>query len=349
MEKELMYLMIQGQVSYEFKDPNLLTQALTRKSYSQENGGTNNEVLEFIGDKVLDIAVVNYLANKYGNVEQDGFCSQLDEGELTRLKARMVEKKNLAKRIDELGFSDFIRMGKGDAQNKINQELSVKEDLFEAILGAVAIDCNWDYNRLFEVVEIMLNPDTFDKSDSEKNYVDLIIEHETKKWHVVPYFKIYERAYTTNWFAPYDGITQKIDQLKTNVNRLQYTCLLKLLTDIPQFVAFGTSKNDARKQACKLAYEWLEKEDLLWSIYDEIDNPNKDEAINQLEILARRGYFSIPEYNFKQNYDKDGNPIWNCECSIKKCKKSFKSKSSSKKNAKKSCAFKMLKYVLEEM
>lgn len=349
MEKELMYLMIQGQISYEFKDQNLLTQALTRKSYSQENGGTNNEVLEFIGDKVLDIAVVNYLANKYGNVEQDGFCSQLDEGELTRLKARMVEKKNLAKRIDELGFSDFIRMGKGDTLNNINQELSVKEDLFEAILGAVAIDCNWDYNRLFEVVEIMLNPDTFDESDSGKNYVDLIIEHETKKWHTIPYFKILERSYQMNWYSKYDGITQRINPFETNVKELKYTCLLKLLTDIPQFVAFGTSKNNARKQACKLAYEWLEKEGLLWSIYDEIENPNKDEAINQLEILARRGYFSIPEYDFKQSYDKDGNPIWDCTCSIKECNKLFKSKSSSKKNAKKSSAFKMLKYVLEEM
>lgn len=54
---------------------------------------------------------------------------------------------------------------------------------------------------------------------------------------------------------------------------------------------------------CKLAYEYLQKHDLLFSIQDEIENPNKADAINQLEILARRGYFSIPTYDFEQEYD----------------------------------------------
>jgi len=51
--------------------------------------------------------------------------------------------------------------------------------------------------------------------------------------------------------------------------------------------------------------------------------PNKEKAINQLETLARRGYFSIPVYDFNQEYDKNGNPIWNCECFIDEVEKSF--------------------------
>ena len=62
--------------------------------------------------------------------------------------------------------------------------------------------------------------------------------------------------------------------------------------------------------ACKLAYEYLERNDMLPSIRDEIENPNRDDAINQLETLARRGYFSIPTYEFKETYDDNGNPIW---------------------------------------
>ena len=54
--------MIQGQIGYRFKNPDLLQQAFVRRSYSKENGGENNEVLEFIGDKVLDFIIVKKLA-----------------------------------------------------------------------------------------------------------------------------------------------------------------------------------------------------------------------------------------------------------------------------------------------
>ena len=99
-------------------------------------------------------------------------------------------------------------------------------------------------------------------------------------------------------------------------------------------------------EACKLAYKYLDENNHLFSICDEIESPNKDDAINQLETLARRGYFSIPTYEFKQTYDKDGNPIWESICHIAKKNESFSAKSSSKKDAKKSAAFEMLQYVL---
>ena len=52
------------------------------------------------------------------------------------------------------------------------------------------------------------------------------------------------------------------------------------------------------------------------TIRDEIDNPCRDMAINQLETLARRGYFSIPFYEFNLTHDENGTPLWNCECHI---------------------------------
>ena len=63
-EKDLVF--IQDQIGYKFNNVDLLQQAFIRRSYSMENGGENNEVLEFIGDKVLDLIVVKLLANKYG-------------------------------------------------------------------------------------------------------------------------------------------------------------------------------------------------------------------------------------------------------------------------------------------
>ena len=59
--EELVFNMIQGQIGYDFKNLDLLKQAFVRRSYTEENGGEDNEVLEFIGDKVLDVIVVKLL------------------------------------------------------------------------------------------------------------------------------------------------------------------------------------------------------------------------------------------------------------------------------------------------
>ena len=83
-----------------------------------------------------------------------------------------------------------------------------------------------------------------------------------------------------------------------------------------------------------------------FSIRDEIENPNRDEAIGQLEILARRGYFSIPTYDFTQEYDNNGNPVWKSECHIAEYDVYCDADSSSKKDAKKDSAYEMLLYVL---
>lgn len=87
---------------------------------------------------------------------------------------------------------------------------------------------------------------------------------------------------------------------------------------------------------------------MLLSIRDEIENPNREDAINQLEILARRGYFSIPTYNFEETHDNNGNPIWKCKCHIEEYKDCFFHEISySKKDAKKGAAYSMLLYMLE--
>ena len=70
-------------------------------------------------------------------------------------------------------------------------------------------------------------------------------------------------------------------------------------------------------------------------------------AINQLETLARRDYFDLPEYKYTESYDNDGNPIWQVTCMINGFDKVFNATSTSKKAAKKKAAFKMLNYVLE--
>ena len=351
MEKEDL-IFIQDQIGYNFKNTDLLQQAFIRRSYSKEYGGEDNEVLEFIGDKVLDIIVVKLLTEKYGcfisdyedfnpDEEFDEFVCSKDEGELTELKKELVQKKTLADRINVLDLADYLIMGNGDIQNNINRELSVKEDLFEAIIGAVALDSNWDIEVLQDVVQIMLDPDSYLNDDMDDNYVELLQEWTLKKYGMVPRYH-YEKA------SQVVGLTTLSAVLSPNRDNaeLKHTCLLKLGELDKTFKSSGTSKSEARKAVCALAYKELEKNNMLFSIRDEIPNPNINDAISQLEILARRGYFSIPVYYFEQEYDNNGNPIWQCTCHIKDITEHFCAESSSKKYAKKQAAYQMLKHVL---
>ncbi len=349
---------IQDQIGYQFKNPALLTQAFTRRSYSAENGGQDNEVLEFIGDKVLDFVVVKLLAESNGHfeesrpdpmrwgktVETGPFISDMDEGKLTELKRQLVQKKTLAEAIDNLGLESFLRMGKGDVENEVQNAASVKEDLFEAILGAIALDSGWDLAALQDSVSIMLKPDEVLQSD-EVNYVSEIQEWSLRHTGTIPFHHFEPWSMQASWYFPKDprciyGETPE---------DTHFACELQFPDVEHHFVGYGKSKNLARIAASRLAYEHLEKNDLLQTIRDEIDNPNKDDSISQLEILSRRGYFPLPEYDFQEDHDSDGNPIWSCKCTIAGVHHVTSAKSSSKKDVKKQVAFEMLQYVLEEL
>ena len=177
---------VERQIEYTFENTNLLFQAFTRRSYSQENGGENNEVLEFIGDRVLDFYVTKILMDRYGYItddtDEEEFAVELydDEGSLTEIKKKLVNKKMLAHRIDILGFKDFLFMGKGDIQQHKEDEPSVKEDLFEAILGAIAIDSGWDEEALENSVQVMLKIDHYLENgfSDDEDYIALI-----QKWN----------------------------------------------------------------------------------------------------------------------------------------------------------------------
>lgn len=128
---------IQDQIGYNFQNTDLLQQAFIRRSYSKEYGGEDNEVLEFIGDKVLDLIVVKLLTEKYGyftsnyedfnlDEESDEFSCSKNEAELTEFKKRLVQKQTLADRIDVMDLADYLIMGNGDVQNNINQKFLLK-------------------------------------------------------------------------------------------------------------------------------------------------------------------------------------------------------------------------------
>ena len=357
---------IQKRIGYDFNNTDLLQQAFVRKSFSKENGGEDNEILEFIGDKVLDIAIVKFLIDKYGffchdcsdfdlENEFDEFCCEKTEGQLTEIKKKLVKKETLSDAIDCLKLNEFLILGKGDVKNKVYNESSIKEDLFESIIGAVTLDCEWDWKEICSTIEYMLEPEKRIQKKNDDNYVELIQEWSLRRYKDLPDIYSYNANYDDDF-----SLVRRLNEIRStpkrnfenglvNVqeyNRTHFNSRLCLQEIDKVFIGCGNSKQEARKDVCELAYKYLADNGLLFSIMDEIENPNKNDAINQLEILARRGYFSIPTYEYKETHDEDGNPIWKCEGNIKEYKKPFYSKSSSKKDAKKTVAFKMLKFVL---
>ncbi len=346
---------VQKQIGYNFKNEDLLQQAFVRKSYAKENGGADNEILEFVGDRALEIFVTKYLMKLYGYFlsetddfdkenDYDEYYSECSEGELTELKKRLVQGRTLANRINNFGWNEHLIVGKGDLKNNIYMKDSVKEDLFEAIIGAVTIDSDWNFEKIESVIEYMLDPDLELKSGDTFDFVRIVQDWYRTKYGKSPIIECYDNN-SLGFVVPI-GYGNSSGRYRCELDLQNLNNSFNMSSR--HFCGFGHSKIEAKRDLCLKIYKYLEENQLLKTIRDEIDNPNKDQSINQLETLARRGYFSIPVYSFKEIHDRDGNPIWNAECHIAEYPITMNSRNTSKKEAKKNAAFKMLKYVLKK-
>jgi len=120
-------------------DQQLLTQALTHRSYSYENGGIpNSERLEFLGDSVLGFVVTEHIYQ---------LLPDLDEGELTKVKNSVVSEKALSVAAKQIGLGDHLRLGKGEEQTGGRSKPSLLCDAFEAVLGAVLLSEGFESAR----------------------------------------------------------------------------------------------------------------------------------------------------------------------------------------------------------
>ena len=342
------YSLIEAQIGYEFNNRMLLQQAFTRKSYTNEtHDGDNNEVLEFIGDKVLDMVVVKALSEYFGDInDRDEYECEYSEGKLTEIKKKLVESKMLSARIDELGFTDFLIMGKGDRKINAQNDIHVKEDLFEAILGAVAIDSDWNMQSMQDAVEMMLHLDYYIQNgfSDELDYVSLIQQWQQKRTGELPDYCFETKDNYSRYRIIHCWYSNQRKRIESGDGDI--VCELRIDNGEP-FVGFGYSKSQARMIAAELAYDYLNRNGLLYTMSDEIDEPSPEKAINQLQELAQKGYFSMPVYEFKETHDDNGNPIWNCKCSIKDLDEFYYQTSYSKKEAKKQAAYQTLLAVLE--
>lgn len=211
---------IELKIGYEFSDKLLLESAFTHSSFTNEQHGksVSYDRLEFLGDSILGFAIAEELYFKLDKTE----------GEMTKLRSKIVSKKPLADAVDELGVFRFMRIGNG-AKNDVVKSEKAKSDLFESLVAAIYIDCGKDLNepRAFIKRHLKSGIDTADyKSElqnlTQKQYHKQVVKYETvgiddEKRFTVEVF-ICDRSYGTG-----TGLSKK--EAEQNAARIALTAL----------------------------------------------------------------------------------------------------------------------------
>ena len=143
-------------LGYDFNDNSLLDLALTHRSHSKDN----NERLEFLGDAVLDLILSDTLYQGY---------SLMDEGNLSRMRASIVNEKSLSLVASQLLINEHLILGPGEMTSGGSQRDSILANTLEAILGAVFVDGGYDSveNIILEIFK-----DNINSIDPESDYKD---------------------------------------------------------------------------------------------------------------------------------------------------------------------------------
>ncbi|TCK98312.1 ribonuclease-3 [Natranaerovirga hydrolytica] len=133
----------ENKINYKFQNKQLLRQALTHSSFSNERKMSkleNNERIEFLGDAVLELVTSHFLFENY---------PKLPEGELTKLRASIVCEPTLSECAKDLQLGQYILLGKGEELSGGRARNSVLSDVLEAVIGAIYLDSGLDEVRTF--------------------------------------------------------------------------------------------------------------------------------------------------------------------------------------------------------
>ncbi len=134
---------IQELLKVQFADTTVLLSAVTHRSYLNEHREAtwdHNERLEFLGDAVLELVVTDYLYKKY---------AEKPEGELTAVRAALVNTVSLSAASEQLGINEYLLMSKGESKDTGRARQYILANAFEACIGAIYLDQGYDTAKEF--------------------------------------------------------------------------------------------------------------------------------------------------------------------------------------------------------
>jgi len=146
-----------NKLGYVFRQQDYIQQALCHRSYANEQPDASlpdNERFEFLGDAVLSLVIGHMLMDRF---------PEIDEGDLSRMRAALVNEHRLAALARDLDLGSAILLGKGEELTQGRQKSSILADTMEAVIAAVYLDGGFDC--VFNIIETLLGPFLDDMAD----------------------------------------------------------------------------------------------------------------------------------------------------------------------------------------
>ena len=159
-----------------FDNISLLDEALTHPSYTNEakDAIPHNERLEFLGDAVLELASSTYLYARFPD------CT---EGELTKMRASLVQSETLARLARQLDLGSYLRLGRGELLGGGADRQNNLENAFEAVIGAVYLDRGWETAQDYVARQLSSEAMLVRRSHVSHDYKTTLQEHIQQKRH----------------------------------------------------------------------------------------------------------------------------------------------------------------------
>lgn len=170
---------LETRVAYTFKNPAVLDEALQHRTYVHEQRDPDlkdNQRLEFLGDAVLGLIIGHFLMENYPAAQ---------EGDLTRMRANLVNESRLAKIAQYIDLGPHIKLGKGEILTHGREKNSILADTMEAVIAAIYLDGGFgaataSVRHLFQQIV-----DKFDR-----DYKSQLQEHVQKEQHAIPRYGV---------------------------------------------------------------------------------------------------------------------------------------------------------------
>jgi ribonuclease III len=224
---------LQEKLHYAFRNPDLLSTALTHRSHVNENpqlGARDNERLEFLGDAVLGLCVSDLLMKKHAD---------FDEGTLSKIRSLLVNEKPLADLAAQLGLGDCLLLGRGEDHSGGRTKESLLANALEAVIAAIYLDSS--FSKTKTIIKKLMGPLLNDEALNAQcfDYKTALQELCQKKYKSAPLYALLESS------GPDHDKTFEVE--------------VTVGPDIRQ-IGYGKSKKDAQKQAAQKAWESLHSE-----------------------------------------------------------------------------------------
>lgn len=307
---------VENIIQYKFKNTALLNQAFDFEP-GDENDPRSNGLLRIIGRRSLDYALTNILIEYYGSVSKNNpIRTRCENTAIYDILDSLVSYDLLKAFSIVMGLPQYVESYGGGELSEVERKL------FFAIVGAITVDLNFDIKEISKHVSFLIDVDYWlDNGFSE------IVGH--------PYIAVFNECLEQNIELPEYSFKDIKDEFGNEFKQ----CDVKIGN--LSFEGVGNSLAEARLIVCKSALEYLKENKVTNSIKADAGEFNETNAMDTLDNLTLKGYFTFADYETKM---QDGGYL--VICSISEISETFTAFDKDKNKARNMAAYKMLEFLV---